>query len=79
MHFAIKFEKMLRMAYFWVPQPPMSDWGSMVKENLSGLIYGSVAPLMPALAIATLTISVNMIVDDISAATGGKLAKRMIS
>ena len=60
-------------------QPPMSDWGSMVKENLSGLVYGSVAPLMPALAIATLTISVNMIVDDISAATGGKLAKRMIS
>ena len=60
-------------------QPPMSDWGSMVKENLSGLVYGAVAPLMPALAIATLTISVNMIVDDISAATGGKLAKRMIS
>ena len=60
-------------------QPPMSDWGSMVKENLPGLIYGSVAPLMPALAIATLTISVNMIVDDISAQSGGKLAKRMIS
>ena len=60
-------------------QPPMSDWGSMVKENLSGLVYGSFAPLMPALAIATLTISVNMIVDDISAHSGGKLAKRMIS
>ena len=60
-------------------QPPMSDWGSMVKENLPGLIYGSVAPLVPSLAIATLTISVNMIVDDISAQTGGKLAKRMIS
>ncbi|MDP6920180.1 MAG: ABC transporter permease [Arenicellales bacterium] len=60
-------------------QPPMSDWGSMVKENLPGLVYGSVAPLMPALAIATLTISVNMIVDDISAHSGGKLAKRMIS
>ena len=60
-------------------QPPMSDWGSMVKENLPGLIYGSWAPLVPSLAIATLTISVNMIVDDISAHTGGKLAKRMIS
>ena len=60
-------------------QPPMSDWGSMVKENLPGLIYGSVAPLVPSLAIATLTISVNMIVDDGSAQTGGKLAKRMIS
>ena len=60
-------------------QPPMSDWGSMVKENLPGLIYGSVAPLVPAWAIATLTISVNMIVDDVSAQTGGKLANRMIS
>ncbi len=60
-------------------QPPASDWGSMVKENLPGLVYGSFAPLMPALAIATLTISINMIVDDISAHSGGKLAKRMIS
>ena len=60
-------------------QPPASDWGSMVKENLEGLAYGSLAPLMPALAIATLTISINMIVDDISAHSGGKLAKRMIS
>jgi len=60
-------------------QPPMSDWGSMVKENLPGLIYGSMAPILPSLCIATLTISVNMIVDDISAFTGGKLSKRMIS
>ncbi|MCZ6774191.1 MAG: ABC transporter permease [Proteobacteria bacterium] len=59
-------------------QPPMSDWGSMVKENLAGLLYGSIAPLVPALAIATLTISINMIVDDISAHSGGKLAKKMI-
>ena len=60
-------------------QPPMSDWGSMVKENLPGFVLGSYAPLMPAFAIASLTISVNMIVDDLSDATGGKLAKRMIS
>ena len=59
-------------------QPPQSDWGSMVKENLSGLPYGAIAPLVPALAIATLTISINVIVDDISAHAGGKLAKRMI-
>jgi len=59
-------------------QPPMSDWGSMVKENLAGLPYGSIAPLVPALAIATLTISINLVVDDISAHSGGKLAKRMI-
>ncbi|BBO73234.1 peptide ABC transporter permease [Desulfosarcina widdelii] len=59
-------------------QPPMSDWGSMVRENLAGLPYGSIAPLVPAFAIATLTISINMIVDDISAHSGSKLAKRMI-
>jgi peptide/nickel transport system permease protein len=56
----------------------MSDWGSMVRENLAGLPYGSIAPLVPALAIATLTIAINLIVDDISAHSGGKLAKRMI-
>jgi len=56
----------------------MADWGSMVKENLSGLAYGALAPMAPAFAIASLTISINMIVDDISAHSGGKLAKRLI-
>lgn len=59
-------------------QPPQSDWGSMVRENLAGLPYGAIAPLVPALAIATLTIAINMIVDDVSAHSGGKLAKKMI-
>lgn len=59
-------------------QPPTSDWGSMVRENLAGLSYGSIAPLMPALAIGTLTVAINLIVDDVSAHSGGKLAKRMI-
>ena len=59
-------------------QPPVSDWGSMVRENLQGLVYGSLAPIAPAIAIATLTISINLIVDDVSAHAGGKLAKRML-
>jgi len=59
-------------------QPPVSDWGSMVRENLQGLVYGSWAPIAPAIAIATLTISINLIVDDVSAHAGGKLAKRML-
>ena len=37
-----------------------------------------VALRMPALAIATLTIAINLIVDDVSAHAGGKLARRMI-
>lgn len=59
-------------------QPPISDWGSMVKENMQGLAYGSLAPMAPSIAIATLTISINLIVDDVSAHAGGKLASRMI-
>jgi peptide/nickel transport system permease protein len=59
-------------------QPPMSDWGSMVRENLQGLVYGSWAPIAPAIAIALLTIPINLIVDDVSAYAGGRLARRMI-
>ena len=59
-------------------QPPTADWGSMVRENLQGLGYGSYASIWPALAIASFTISINLIVDDISAAAGGTLAKKMV-
>ena len=44
-------------------QPPMADWGGMVKENKDGLIYGKSAALMPAAAIAALAISVNLVAD----------------
>jgi peptide/nickel transport system permease protein len=60
-------------------QPPMADWGSMVRQNLDGLGYGSYAAVWPALAIASFTISINLIVDDISASEGGSLARKMIS
>lgn len=59
-------------------QPPMSDWGSMVRENLQGLGYGSLAAIWPALAIATFTISVNLVIDDISTSAGGKLTGKMV-
>ncbi len=60
-------------------QPPQADWGNMVKENLGALQYGeSIIPVVaPAVAIATLTVGINLIVDDISAHAGGKLSKRM--
>jgi peptide/nickel transport system permease protein len=44
-------------------QPPLADWGGMVKENKDGLVYGKSAALMPAFAIAALAISVNLIAD----------------
>lgn len=60
-------------------QPPQADWGSMVRENLGALQYGtSVIPVLtPAIAIATLTVAINLIVDDISAHSGGRLAKKL--
>ena len=44
-------------------QPPHADLGVMVKENMQGLLYLSYAPIYPALCIAMVTISVNMLVD----------------
>ena len=46
-------------------QPPMADWGSLVRENLGALPMGGVAVLAPALAIATLTIAVNLVIDNL--------------
>ena len=44
-------------------QPPMADWGGIVKENKDGIVYGIGAALYPAVAIATLAISVNLVAD----------------
>jgi peptide/nickel transport system permease protein len=44
-------------------QPPLADWGGLVKENSAGLVYGVPAALVPALAIAALAISVNLVAD----------------
>jgi peptide/nickel transport system permease protein len=47
-------------------QPPNADLGSLVRENIAGLGEGAPAVLMPALAIATLTVGVNMLIDSLS-------------
>ena len=44
-------------------QPPTADWGSMVRENATLINYGDITPLLPAAAIALLTIAVNFLVD----------------
>ncbi|CAN5265118.1 ABC transporter permease [soil metagenome] len=44
-------------------QPPTADWGSMVAENKSLITYGRSTPLLPAGAIALLTVAVNFVVD----------------
>lgn len=44
-------------------QPPTADWGSMVRDNATLISYGDITPLLPAAAIAVLTIGVNFVVD----------------
>jgi peptide/nickel transport system permease protein len=44
-------------------QPPTADWGSMVRDNAALITYGDVTPLLPAGAIALLTVAVNFVVD----------------
>lgn len=44
-------------------QPPTADWGSMVRENATLINYGDMTPLLPAGAIALLTVAVNFVVD----------------
>ena len=46
-------------------QPPDADWGSLVRENIGGLPYGAPAVIMPAVAIASLTIGINMLIDSL--------------
>jgi peptide/nickel transport system permease protein len=59
-------------------QPPAADWGSMVRENMQGLSYGALAAVWPAGAIASLTIAINLIVDDVSADRAVGLARKML-
>jgi len=44
-------------------QPPLADWGSMVRDNASAINFGGFAPLVPAAAIGLFVIGVNLIVD----------------
>jgi len=44
-------------------QPPLADWGGMVRDNAQAINFGSTAPLVPAAAITQLTIGVNLLVD----------------
>lgn len=44
-------------------QPPDADLGSLVRENVSGLPDGALAILAPSVAIATITVGVNLLID----------------
>ncbi len=44
-------------------QPPLADWGSMVRDNATLITFGIATPLLPAAAVAVLTVAVNFVVD----------------
>jgi len=44
-------------------QPPLADWGGIVRDNREGIVYGIPAALVPAVAIVVLSISVNLVAD----------------
>jgi peptide/nickel transport system permease protein len=46
-------------------QPPEADWGSLVRENIETLANGGAAVIAPSLAIASLTIAVNLVIDNL--------------
>ena len=46
-------------------QPPAADWGSLVRENIGALADGGSSVITPSLAIASLTIAVNLVIDNL--------------
>ncbi|WP_442113991.1 ABC transporter permease [Pseudomonas sp. NUPR-001] len=52
-------------------QPPTADWGSMVRDNAVLITFGDISPLLPALAVALITVSVNFVVDWVLHASSG--------
>ncbi|MER7165817.1 ABC transporter permease [Micromonospora sp. NPDC000207] len=50
---------------------PAPNWGRMVQENLPGLSLTPLPVLVPALLIAVLAVSVNLVADDLAARTAG--------
>ena len=46
-------------------QPPLADWGALVRENIGGLPFAAPAVIVPSLAIASLTISVNLLIHNL--------------
>lgn len=75
MSFAILFMSSLSFLGLGV-QPPLADWGSLVRENLQGLAGGSLAALYPAAAIALVSIALNLLVDALGERNDAAVAQK---
>ena len=59
-------------------QPPLADWGTMVRENMSGLFVGEAAALYPAACIGLLAVSINIVVDWLNSFSGLKIPDELL-
>ena len=57
-------------------QPPKADWGSLVRENIGALADGGASVIAPSLAIASLTIAVNLVIDNLPGRTARERGAR---
>lgn len=64
MRFCFIFLSIAALSFLGVGiQPPLAEWGSMVRDNAALINMGDITPLIPAAAIALLAIAVNFVVD----------------
>jgi peptide/nickel transport system permease protein len=64
MRFCFIFLNIAALSFLGVGiQPPLAEWGSMVRDNAALINMANITPLIPAAAIALLAVSVNFIVD----------------
>ena len=64
LRFCFNFQFVAALSFLGIGvQPPYADWGGMVRENAAAINFGLYAPLYPAMAIALLTVGVNLVVD----------------
>jgi peptide/nickel transport system permease protein len=64
LRFCFNFLFVAALSYLGIGvQPPYADWGGMVRDNAGAIGFGLLAPLYPAIAIAMLTVGVNLVVD----------------
>lgn len=51
-------------------QPPDTDWGSLIRDNKDGMLFGATAVLYPGAAIALLSVAIGSLIDAISRRRG---------
>jgi peptide/nickel transport system permease protein len=67
------------LSYLGVGQrPPASDWGLMISENQPGIFVQPWVIVAPAVAIALLSVSVNLISDSIARSLGRTITSRAV-